>query len=130
MEAVSLPRLQASQQTATVRLIGGISLGLGTALTVSPRRTSDVLGLPHSGLWTPVLGAVDATLGLALVSGRHQRRWMHVRATASMALAGLYAAHRRSSPRPSRTGAGMAMMALITVTDSALARALPQEFSN
>lgn len=114
-------------RVAMGRLIGSVSLAVGSALAVAPRPSSRALGLPHSSRWTPILGAADAALGVALLDGYHLRRWMHVRALANLGLAAVYATHLKVSAHLGRTRAGMLAMALITVTDGALARTLPRD---
>lgn len=113
------------RQLGLVRLIGALSTGLGAALVSQPRRASSLLALPHHRRWTRLAGTADVALGVALVRGRRPRRWMHVRASANLGVAILYAAQRSSSTRPARAGVGCAAMALLALTDGVLARQLP-----
>lgn len=50
-----------------------------------------------------------------------------MRALANLGLAAVYATHLKVSAHLGRTRAGMLAMALITVTDGALARTLPRD---
>ena len=110
-----------------VKVIGLVSLGLGLALTVKPAESSDRLGLPYRAGWTRALGGADAALGLALLSGRKTRRWMHVRALANIGLALVYASHLHKFPQQRSTRLGLILMSTISVTDGVLARVLPEE---
>ncbi len=118
--------LTSAQKNVLVKIIGSVTLGMGGALTITPRRSAGALGLPYSPHSTSILGCADVLLGAALLSGRQTRRWMHVRALANVGLAALYAVHLRSSPSNiRRTWIGFVMMLVISMTDGALARALP-----
>ena len=114
-----------------IKVIGSVTLAMGGALVTTPQQSTRMLGLPYSPRWTRLLGLADALLGVALLSGRQTRQWMHVRAAANVGLAALYAVQLQSSaPNARRTGIGLVMMLFITVTDGAFARALPKHESN
>jgi hypothetical protein len=73
------------------RGVGGLSLGLGLAMTVAPARAAELTGMTGARPLVRFLGARDLVIGAGLVSGRAPRSWAQARAVADTADAAMLA---------------------------------------
>ena len=72
-----------SSESRTQRLttgVGGVSLGLGVAMTLDPRKSAALLGWADREGLARLLGGVDLVLGAGLLRGRRRARWVLARA--------------------------------------------------
>ena len=71
--------------------VGWVSLGMGAAMSLDPRRSAALLGWSdREGLARPV-GGVDLILGAGLLQGRRRARWMLARALLNAVIGLIYA---------------------------------------
>lgn len=105
--------------------VGWVSLGLGAALTLDPRRSAALLGWAGREGLTRLVGAVDVILDAGLLLGRRRARWMLARALLNAAIGLIYVrVLAEGSPRRGRAGAGAGLMAALTLFDYSLSRRL------
>ena len=106
--------------------VGWVSLGIGLALTLAPRGTSELLGWGDRPALARAVGAADLVVGPALLLGRERGRWMEARALLNAAIAVAYARALASgaTPRKGRALGGVVGMTVLTFTDHSLARRL------
>ncbi len=113
---------------ATARLstgVGWVSLGLGAAMTLDPRRSSSVLGWADREGLTRLLGAVDLILGAGLLLGHRRAPWMLARALLNAVICLVYArVLAEGDNRGKEAKAGVVLMAALTLFDYALSRRL------
>jgi hypothetical protein len=64
------------------RMVGWVSLGLGTALVASPARTVKQLGMGESPTLGRLLGVRDLVLGAGLLRGESEATWLRARGIA------------------------------------------------
>ena len=105
--------------------VGWVSLGMGAAMTLDPRRSAALLGwADREGLARPV-GGVDLILGAGLLRGRRRARWMLVRALLNAILCLIYVGVlAEGRPDRVRPAAGAGLMAALTLFDYSLSRRL------
>ena len=109
--------------------VGWVSLGMGLALTLAPRRSAILLGLlgrdERVGLARAV-GVADLVIGPALLLSRYRARWMLARAILNAVIALIYARDARAlknrTPWRKRAVGGAVGMSVLTLTDYFLAR--------
>ena len=106
--------------------VGWVSLMMGLALTLAPRRSAALLGLlgrdERVGLARAV-GVADLVIGPALLFSRYRARWMLARAILNAVIALIYArALKDRTPRRKRAVGGVVGMTVLTLTDYLLAR--------
>ena len=100
-----------------------MSLGLGIAMTLDPRRSAGVLGWADREGLTRLVGAVDVILGAGLLLGRRRARWMLARALLNATIVLVYArVLAEGHPRRVRPAAGVSLVAALTFFDYALSR--------
>ncbi len=105
--------------------VGWVSLGLGVAMTLDPRRSAGVLGWADRERLTRLVGAVDVILGAGLLLGRRRARWMLARALLNAAIGLVYArVLAEGRPRRGRAGAGTVLTIALTLFDYSLSRRL------
>lgn len=102
-----------------------MSLGLGVAMTLDPRRSAALLGWSdHEGL-ARLVGGVDLILGAGLLRGRRRARWMLARALLTAVIGLIYArVLAEGHPRRRRPAAGAGLLAALTAFDYSLSRRL------
>ena len=117
-----------SSEGRTQRLatgVGWISLGLGSAMTLDPRRSTALLGWADREGLARLVGGVDLILGVGLLRGRRRARWMLARALLNAAIGLIYArVLAEGHPRRRRLAAGIGLMAALTLFDYSLSRRL------
>lgn len=84
-----------------------MSLSLGVAMTLDPRRSANVLGWADREGLARLVGGVDLILGSGLPLARRRARWMLVRAILNATI-GLVYARVVVQGGPRRAGAGPA----------------------
>ena len=105
--------------------VGWISLGIGLALTLAPRRSATLLGWENRENLARVIGAADLIVGTGLLVDQSRSRWMLARAFLNVVLAGSYGSVLAGgTARRRRAGVGLIAMAVLTVVDYSLARRL------
>jgi hypothetical protein len=117
-----------SSEGRTQRLatgVGWVSLGMGAAMTLAPRRSAALLGWADREGLARLVGGVDLMLGAGLLRGRRRTRWMLARALLNAILCLIYA-RVLVEGRPDRGGpaVGAGMMAALTLFDYSLSRRL------
>ena len=123
MRDAARPLTGLTQRLATG--VGWVSLGMGVAMTLDPRRSADALGWAGRERLTRLVGAVDVILGPGLLLGRRRARWMLARAFLNAAIGLVYVQILMSgNPRSKGAGAGAGLMAALTVFDYSLSRRL------
>ena len=101
-----------------------MSLGLGAAMTLDPRRSAALLGWSnHEGL-ARLVGGVDLVLGAGLLRIRHRARWMLARALLNAVIGLIYVRVLAEGHPHRRPAAGAGMMATLTAFDYSLSRRL------
>ena len=104
--------------------VGWVSLGLGAAMMLGPRRTSSVLGWADREGLTRLVGAVDLILGARLLLGR-RAPWMLARALLNAFICLVYIRIlAEGDPQGKEAKAGGGLMAALTLFDYALSRRL------
>ena len=105
--------------------VGWVSLGMGAAMTLDPRRSAPILGWADREGLARLIGGVDLILGAGLLRGRRRARWMLARALLS-AIPSLTYTRVLAEGRPDRArpAAGAGLMAALTFFDYALSRRL------
>jgi hypothetical protein len=86
--------------------VGWVSLGMGAAMSLDPRRSAALLGWADRGGLARLVGGVDLILGAGLLRGRRRERWMLARALLN-AIIGLIYARVLAEGRPDRTPGGL-----------------------
>ena len=105
--------------------VGWVSLGLGIAMTLDPRRSADVLGWADREGLTRFAGAVDLILGAGILLGRRRAPWMLARALLNAAIGLVYVrVLAEGDPRSKGPAAGIGLMAALTLFDYSLSRRL------
>lgn len=105
--------------------VGWISLGLGTALTLAPRGTADLLGWDRRERSARFVGAADLVIGTGLLVGSHRSRWMLARTLLNAVIALIYArALADGTPRRGRALGGVSLMTVLNINDCYLSRCL------
>jgi hypothetical protein len=103
--------------------VGWVSLGLGVAMALDPRRSANVLGWADRERLTRLVGAVDVILGAGLLLGRRRARRMLARALLNAAIGLVYArVLAEGRPQRGRAGVGAGLMATLTVFDYPLSK--------
>lgn len=105
-------------------VVGTVTLVLGTALTVAPRRGAETLGLGDQAGFARTLGLVDLALTPGLLRGRPRWPWMAARAALNLVIAGRYLVTAGESDAPAKARAGAVGMVALTLVDGTLAVAL------
>ncbi|MDP8951532.1 MAG: cupin domain-containing protein [Actinomycetota bacterium] len=111
------------QELAAV--VGWVSLGMGSALTLSPRSSAASLGWGDRTRLARAVGVADLIVGPALLLSRDRAQWMLARALLNVAISGVYAwSLTTGTPRRGRALGGMVGMSALTVIDYLLAQRL------
>ena len=105
--------------------VGWVSLGMGAAMTLDPRRSAALLGWADREVLARLIGGVDLILGAGLLRGRRRARWMLARALLNAILCLIYTRlPAEGRPDRGRPAAGAGMMAALTLFDYSLSRRL------
>ena len=105
--------------------VGWVSLGLGAAMALDPRRSAALLSWADREGLARLVGGVDLILGAGLLRGRRRARWMLARALLNAILCLIYArVLAEGHPRRRRPAAGAGPMAAFTLFDYSLSRRL------
>ena len=98
--------------------IAWISLTLGIALTLAPRKTAGLLGWGGRVHLARVVGAADLVVGTGLLLSRHPSRWVLARTLLNVVIGGAYTGLLVSGA-PGRGCAigGVCMMSALTAND-------------
>jgi hypothetical protein len=105
--------------------VGWVSLGMGLALTLTPRRSAGFLEWGEREGLSRVIGASDLVVGTGLLVDRARARWMLARVLLNAVLALVYAGILKGgTPRPGRAGGWLGLMTALTAFDYALSRRL------
>ncbi len=105
--------------------VGWISVGIGLALTLAPRRGAAFLGWEDREGLARIIGASDLIVGTGLLLDRSRPRWMLTRAFLNLVLAGSYVwVLAGGTARRKRAAGGLVMMVVLTVFDYSLSRRL------
>ncbi len=102
-------------------VVAAVTLVLGAALLVAPRRTSSVLGLGTWPIATRMVGGTDLALGLGLAAARPHWPWMSGRSALNLVLVAVYLRQRHDPAVGRRARRGAAAMTALTVSDASLA---------
>lgn len=105
--------------------VGWVSLGLGFALTLSPRESASFLGLGDRERFARVIGVRDLVVGTGLLLDPSRSRWMLARTLLNVVIALGYASVLASEiPERKRATGGLGLMTTLTFVDYSLARSL------
>jgi hypothetical protein len=105
--------------------VGWVSLGMGAAMTLDPRRSAALLGWADREGLARLIGGVDLILGAGLLRGRRRARWMLARALLNASLFLIYTrVLAEGRPDRVRPAAGAGLMAALTLLDYSLSRRL------
>ena len=105
--------------------VGWVSLGMGAAMTLDPRRSAALLGWRDREGLACLVGGVDLIVGAGLLRGRRRARWMLARALLNAVIGLIYArVLAEGRPRRGRPLAGAGLMAALTAFDYSLSRRL------
>ncbi len=120
-----VPRFSTGSAQRLTTGVGLVSLGMGAALTLDPRRSAAFLGwTDREGLARPV-GVTDLALAAGLLLDRRRARWMLARALLNATICLIYARVLvEGASRQGRAGGGAVMMAALTAFDYSLSRRL------
>ena len=123
MKAALIELNARAQGLSTV--IGGISLTIGTVLTLVPQRGVRFLGWETHERAARFVGAADLVIGTGLLAAPRRSRWMLARAALNVVIALIYIQTLADEiPRRKRTIGGLCLMAVLTVNDYSLSRSL------
>ena len=101
--------------------VGWISVGIGLALTLAPRRGAAFLGWEDREGLARLVGASDLIVGTGLLLDRSRPRWMLTRAFLNLVLAGSYVwVLAGGTDRRKRAAGELVMMTVLTVVDYSL----------
>lgn len=103
--------------------VGWVSLGMGVAMTLAPRRSAALLGWAERERLARLVGGVDLILGAGLLRGRGRARWMLARALPNAILFLIYT-RVLAEGRHDRVRPAAGMMATLTLFDYSLSRQL------
>lgn len=105
--------------------VGWVSLGLGFALTLAPRKSAAFLGWGDREQLACVIGVSDLVVGMGLLVDRSRSRWMLARALLNVVIALNYASVLVSEiPERKRATGGLGLMTCLTFVDYSLSRRL------
>ena len=105
--------------------VGGISLGIGVVLSLSPRGSAEFLGWGDREREARILGVADLVVGAGLLLAPRRSRPMLARAVLNAVIASIYVrASLDTETRRKRTVGGVCLMAALTVNDYYLSRRL------
>ena len=105
--------------------VGWVSLGMGAAMSLDPRRSAALLGWSDREGLARLVGGVDLILGAGLLRGRRRARWMLARALLNAVIGLIYArVLAEGHPRRRRPAAGAGLLAALTAFDYSLSRRL------
>jgi hypothetical protein len=110
----------------TQRLATGVdwvSLVLGSAMTLDPRGSANLLGWADREGLSRLVGAADLVLGAGLLLGRRRAGWLLARALLNAAICLVYL-RVLTEGRARAGGAGAGLMSALTVFDYSLSRRL------
>lgn len=105
--------------------IGWISLSLGLALTLAPRKTAGFLGWSGRERLARTIGAADLVVGTRLLVSTRPARWMHARTLLNVVIGGAYAGVLAGgTSERGRAIFGVCLMSALTANDYSLSRRL------
>ncbi len=111
--------------TRVVDAAGAVPLAMGLALTLSPSRTAQLVGLGDQPALARRLGLADLALAPSLLRrGRRRTIPMAARAALNIVIGVAYSREARAPDGHSRARQGAVAMAVLTVVDGAAAIAL------
>ena len=116
--------MRSSRADRLADVVGVVTLAMGTAFTLAPRRSAATLGLGNHPRFARTLGLVDLALAPGLFLGRPRWPWMAARAALNLVIARHYHIEARQSENPISARAGAVGMTTFTLVDGALALAL------
>jgi hypothetical protein len=121
----AVPRSSEGRTQRLATGVGWVSLGLGAAMTLNPRRSAALLGWADREGLARLVGGVDLILGAGLLRGRRRARWMLARALLNAVIGLIYArVLAEGQPRRRHPAAGAGLMAALTAFDYLLSRRL------
>lgn len=105
--------------------IGWISLSLGLALTLLPRKTAGFLGWEGRERLARVVGAADLVVGMGLLLSPRPSRWMMARTLLNIVIGSVYAGILSTGEsQRGRAIVGLCLMSVLTANDYLLSRRL------
>lgn len=105
--------------------IGWVSLSLGLALTLAPRKTAGLLGWEDREHLARVVGVADLIVGTGLLLSRRPSRWMLARTLLNVVIGGAYAGVLwAGTPGRRRAISGVCTMSALTANDYYVSRCL------
>ncbi|HEX2729236.1 MAG TPA: hypothetical protein VHM16_05740 [Rubrobacteraceae bacterium] len=105
--------------------IGWISLSLGLALTLAPRKTAGFLGWRDRERLARAIGVADLVVGTGLLVSARPSRWMLARTLLNVVIGGAYAGILAAgAPERRRAIGGVCLMGALTANDYFLSRCL------
>lgn len=106
------------------RFVGLVTLTIGGALTLAPRRVGALMQLGDHPRTARGVGLADLALAPGLLAGRPRWPWMVGRAALNLLIAERYLAVARAPRAPAGARAGAAALAALTVADGVVAARL------
>lgn len=104
-------------------LVGCGSAAIGAAALLAPKWINELLGMSND-LAMRALGVADLVLVPGLIGGRQRWRWIAARAALNVAIVGVFLRSRSGASTPSRPLAAAVGLAIVTVGDLRVGRAL------
>jgi hypothetical protein len=104
-------------------LVGCGSGAIGAVALLAPKRVNKLLGMSDD-VAMRAIGVADLALVPGLIGGRQRWRWMAARAGLNLAIVGVFLRSRSGASSPSRPLAAAVGLAIVTVGDLRVGRAL------
>jgi hypothetical protein len=104
-------------------LVGCGSGAIGVAALLAPKRINKLLGISSDPAMRAI-GVADLVLVPGLIGGRQRWRWIAARAALNLAIVGVFLRSRSGASTPSRPLAAAVGLAIVTVGDLRVGRAL------
>lgn len=104
-------------------LVGCGSGAIGAVALLAPKRINKLLGISNDPAMRTI-GVADLALVPGLIGGRQRWRWIAARAALNLAIVGVFLRSRSGASTPSRPLAAAVGLAIVTVGDLRVGRAL------
>ncbi len=113
-EAAQHPVTGVNHDERAARALGWLSVGLGLAAVLAPRAMASIIGVRCRPMWLRIVGSLELTNGLGILSERGLAAWVWARFARDMAQLALLDA-ARSQPAALRGRIGVAAAVVVGI---------------